>query len=199
MNCKHAKSQIALLIGGDLDGPAEAALRLHLNGCNTCCQHHRSMHRTLRVLQECEQLPSEREIGSSQGSLWPHLQARLAVDDGGRGRSRFNGWPPAVAVAAACLVIALTVGNRIPERPKPSDNGFGILAEIEQAGMRNTNTSDATTGHLGDGMFQSRSRPSGDVRLESRPVLHPWPPRVAEPSYWPPSNGQRLWYHSLPR
>ena len=127
MNCKQAKAEIALWVGNDLDESTERSLKRHLSQCLSCRKHWRRMKATLRMLQEADEVPSATEVGS----LWPRLSAALsAADDQNARRSRFNGWVPALAVAAACLAMISLSNSTAPVEPQsnapiiPVPSGF---------------------------------------------------------------------------
>ncbi len=110
MNCKRANAEIALWVGNDLDESAERSLRRHLAKCPGCRKHWRKMKASLRMLQENdEDLSETRDI-----SLWPRLSVALATaEEQNAHGSRFNGWVPALAVAAACLAM-ISLSNNTP-------------------------------------------------------------------------------------
>ena len=117
MNCKQAKAEIALWVGNDLNESAERSLRRHLSRCLGCRKHWRRMKASLRMLQEADEVPSTTE----DVSLWPRLSAKLsAAEEQNARRSRFNGWVPALAVAAACLAM-ISLSNSTPPAERSSN------------------------------------------------------------------------------
>jgi hypothetical protein len=100
MNCKQAKSQVALLIGNDLEPAALADVRSHLGQCVSCRQHFEKLSSCLEVLQT-----PPRGDNPEDESLWPKLSVRLASPNAGQKPHRLNGWAPTLAVAAACTVM----------------------------------------------------------------------------------------------
>ena len=111
MNCKQAKSEIALWAGNDLDDSALQGLQDHLDECPCCSSHWARMKQTVDLLHRGteEELPRE-----YVGSVWPEVAAQIAVRRESLLMTRFNGWLPAVAVSAACaalLMVALRATN----------------------------------------------------------------------------------------
>jgi hypothetical protein len=100
MNCKQAKSQVALLIGNDLEPSALADVRGHLGQCVSCRQHFDKLSSCLEVLQA-----PPRGYNSEDESLWPKLSVRLASPSAGQKPHRLSGWGPSLAVAAACTAM----------------------------------------------------------------------------------------------
>jgi hypothetical protein len=100
MNCKQAKSRVALLIGNDLEPAALADVRQHLGQCVSCRQHFDKLSSCLEVLQA-----PPRGFNPDGESLWPKLSVRLASPTAGQKPHRLNGWAPSLAVAAACTAM----------------------------------------------------------------------------------------------
>ena len=100
MNCKQAKTQVALLIGNDLEPAALQEVRNHLGQCVGCRQHFERLSSCLEVLQT-----PPRSWNADDESLWPKLSARLASPNAGQKPHRLSGWAPTLAVAAACTAM----------------------------------------------------------------------------------------------
>lgn len=100
MNCKQAKTQVALLIGNDLEPAALAEVRNHLGQCVGCREHFERLSSCLEVLQA-----PPRSWNAQDESLWPKLSVRLASPSVGQKPHRLNGWAPTLAVAAACTAM----------------------------------------------------------------------------------------------
>jgi hypothetical protein len=107
MNCKQAKTQVALLIGNDLEPAALAEVRNHLGQCAGCRQHFERLASCLEVLQA-----PPRAYNAEEVSLWPKLSARLASPNAGQKPHRLNGWAPTLVVAAACTAMVWVASNR---------------------------------------------------------------------------------------
>ena len=100
MNCKQAKTHVALLIGNDLEPAALADVRNHLGQCVSCRQHFEKLSSCLEVLQA-----PPRGYSPEEESLWPKLSVQLASPTTGQKPHRLNGWAPSLAVAAACTAM----------------------------------------------------------------------------------------------
>ncbi len=107
MNCKQAKTQVALLIGNDLEPTALAEVRNHLGQCAGCRQHFERLSSCLEVLQA-----PLRAYNAEDESLWPKLSARLASPNAGQNPHRLSGWAPTLAVAAACTAMVWVASNQ---------------------------------------------------------------------------------------
>ena len=118
MNCRRAKQNIALFAGNDLDGLSARELRRHIKECPACADHWRKMKSSVAVLQT----PSgeSRPIGDS---VWPGLAVRLPEQRETRPADRFNGWAPALAVVAACVLMLFFSQSSAPTaRPESARN-----------------------------------------------------------------------------
>jgi hypothetical protein len=108
MNCRRAQSDIALWAGDDLDEAGLLSLRRHLDDCPECRCYMEEMQLLMRLVEECP-LREEGDEASKRAvedSLWPTLSTRLVSLSSPRS-DRFNGWIPAVTVAAVCLAMVL--------------------------------------------------------------------------------------------
>lgn len=116
MNCQRARSQISLWVGGDLDASAWECVREHLRECPSCQSYQVRMQKMLELLGSSDDSHDpaiENEL--SQDSLWPALSAQLAKRQRKRKRTdEFNGWVPALAMAAVCVVMVFA-GSRPPQ------------------------------------------------------------------------------------
>jgi predicted anti-sigma-YlaC factor YlaD len=107
MNCKRAKVEIALWVGGDLGDAPEVSLKQHLGECSGCHRYWRQMKNSLRFLQE----PDEDSLPVLTDSMWPDLSSRLSSRETMWRRGQFNGWIPAALIAASCVVILYSAFN----------------------------------------------------------------------------------------
>ena len=110
MNCKLARTDIALWIGNDLDEASERTLERHVAACPHCREYARTLRNGLAALRE----PAD-EADASFRSLWPRMKVRLAALEDSRHLERFNGWLPALTVAAACVVTILMLDAPQPD------------------------------------------------------------------------------------
>lgn len=129
MNCKSARSAIALWVGNDLDEHAERELRQHVEQCPQCRGFRHELEHSLQLLQESDS--SAENVSHSQNlqdSIWPMLDVRIAARQS-TATNRFNGWLPALAVSAACLMIlAFAKNSSVPFAGHGPDDSFEALA-----------------------------------------------------------------------
>lgn len=111
MNCRRARPNIALSIGGDLDEQSKRDVRRHLAVCPQCREYAGALRTSLKVLERSERTPAEQ----MHDSVWPDLSKRLRPADSGRRQERFNGWMPALAVVVACVTLVLISNNTTPQ------------------------------------------------------------------------------------
>lgn len=103
------RSQIALLAGDDLEDDEQIReVRRSIESCPDCRQHWVRLRGCIDVLDRAGR-SAERV---SAPSLWPAIGSRLQKTSCVR-RDRFNGWVPALSMAAAC--IALLVAGQMDE------------------------------------------------------------------------------------
>lgn len=106
MNCKRAKREIALQIGGDLDDAQAQKLRMHLAACPECSDYSKEMQVGYDVLRA----PAEDDVAlHDEKSIWPDVSSVLTTR-AQRPQSlqqslHLTGWLPATAAVAACLLI----------------------------------------------------------------------------------------------
>jgi len=118
---ERSKRQIALLAGDDLEGLTADEARRSVESCPKCRGHWTRVRGCLDLMERAGK-ESEPVDG---GSLWPALEARLTRPVVLRAE-RFNGWVPALSMAAAC--VALLIAGQM-EAPPPQDSGeFGFPA-----------------------------------------------------------------------
>lgn len=106
MNCRQAKTEIALCVGEDLtDANRRERLRQHLSGCPECRGHFKRLKGMFRVLEQAE----EQRTYDSADSLWPNLRSRLGQPRPRLQGPRFNGWVPFSVMAAACVLLMIVM------------------------------------------------------------------------------------------
>lgn len=97
---ERTKRQIALLAGGDLE-VEELDEALHLiKTCSHCQEHWRHVRGSLDLLDRF----GTPELGQSE-ELWPAVETRLRASRAASNPRKFNGWVPALSMAAACILI----------------------------------------------------------------------------------------------
>ncbi|WP_166824610.1 anti-sigma factor family protein [Thalassoroseus pseudoceratinae] len=137
MNCQQARSQIALWVGDDLDASAWESVQEHVRRCPSCQSYQTRMQRMLELLgaSDDSQDPSA-ESELSHDSLWPALAAQLPKPQRKPRSDEFNGWIPAFAMAAVCMVMVFAV-SRVPQRTDDAGwtwgNRKGVSSELNVA------------------------------------------------------------------
>ncbi|MBM82001.1 MAG: hypothetical protein CMJ78_15630 [Planctomycetaceae bacterium] len=106
MNCKEAKSLIALWAGQDLDDAELEALQPHLAECPNCSGHWDEMKSSMDALQQAS---GEDLTRDEFDSLWPKVAAKISTRQAASGNVRRNRWLPAIAVAAVCIAVAVVM------------------------------------------------------------------------------------------
>lgn len=97
------KSQIALLAGDDLEHEEEAQeVRRSIEACPQCRQHWVRLRGCVDVLDRV----SRSNPAGPSASLWPEIESRLQRTVSVR-QGKFNGWVPALSMAAACIALLL--------------------------------------------------------------------------------------------
>ena len=124
MNCKRARTEIALWAGDDLDEQIAGPLKRHVAICAECREYRRQMVSSVHVLQE----PQRPRAAKLHDSVWPGLAGRLPSPDETRRGDRLNRWLPAVAVAVACLAVIAFTSEADPRRQDL--NGGLISADL---------------------------------------------------------------------
>ena len=104
MNCKRARSLIALWVGDDLDPSDEQTLKQHVLHCEECQTHFARMKASMTVLQQFD--------GGSgtdlDNSVWPDVSHRIVSQSKAPSRrppARGRIWVATLAVAAALVVM----------------------------------------------------------------------------------------------
>jgi hypothetical protein len=125
---ERAKRQIALLAGEDLeDGQVEEARR-SIELCPECRGHWVRVRGCIDVLDRVGK-SAEPVPGSS---LWPAIESRLRPTVVVRRPERFNGWVPALSMAAACaaLLLAGQLDGIAPQETSPGAPGELMEANV---------------------------------------------------------------------
>lgn len=117
MNCRQAKSELALWVGGDLTESSALELERHVAVCPSCRTLREGLSTSHTALQAVAAAPAvspardesmrreaNRPRPASDSSIWPAVSARISRSEQSRSQ-RFNGWVPAMAVSAACVAI----------------------------------------------------------------------------------------------
>ena len=173
MNCQQARSQIALWVGGDLDASAWECVQSHLHQCPGCQSYQTRMKGMLELLGSSDdsQDPSaENEL--SHDSLWPALSAQLPKKHQKPRANEFNGWIPALALAAVCMVMVFA-GSQPPRNVGES----GWTLESGSASTPTLRSAPAWFGADENSEFRGSSLPVDSSQFEvfTPPKLRPQP------------------------
>ena len=119
---ERSKRQIALLAGDDLEGVSAEEARRSIEACPKCRGHWTRVRGCLDLMERAGKECPEPADGVS---LWPALEARLSRPVVLRAE-RFNGWVPALSMAAAC--VALMIAGQLETLPPQDslDGGFPV-------------------------------------------------------------------------
>jgi len=131
MNCRRAQTDIALWAGNDLSEIDCQSLQRHLEVCPKCRDYKAHMQAIMQVVDECPLRDEADEASKSAVAegLWPSLASRLVSLPTPR-NDRFNGWIPAIAVAAVCLAMLMVASpqdafpptsSAVPNETDPAD------------------------------------------------------------------------------
>ena len=154
MNCKSAKSQIALMVGNDLEPAAIDEVRQHISECEGCRRHLSRLTASLEALQA----PADAIWSAGDESLWPKVSGRLASASAGEKPHRLNGWAASLAVAAACTAM-LWVASRQWQGQGAADFGQPGIQQINEPAPGNVRPrNDFNQGND----FNPDQRPSDD-------------------------------------
>lgn len=168
MNCKIAQSQLALLVGNDLEPAAVDEVRKHLDKCDGCRRHFDR----LTAAQEALQTPAEASWSASDESLWPNLSVRLASASAGSKPHRLNGWAASLAVAAACTAMVWVASHQWSGPPAADEAGHPVQAISNQGPVNVRPPINAEPDD--DGAFDPTQRRSDDnrgiIKLRNRNV-----------------------------
>lgn len=191
MNCRRAQTDIALWAGNDLDETDRLSLQRHLEACPDCREYQAQMQALMRLVDECplKEQADEASKSAVSDSLWPSLSSHL-VSLPFRNCDRFNGWIPAVAVAAVCLAMLMVAS---PQGTFPP-NGTAVHSD---AGQNNwpqgleTNMANQPASAIGprDGGPIANMQ-AGSERSTEQYGFREWTPSERIPAF-PPSFSQQ--------
>lgn len=120
MDCRRAKTGLALWVGEDLPDAAEvAALRRHVSRCASCACYLTQLRASQEALRAAQSGPP-----AFVTSLWPQVKSEIVRHEKQKRHERFNGWIPAVAMAAAVLmIVGVSVGPQLGQPRDPWQHG----------------------------------------------------------------------------
>lgn len=130
------KNQIALLAGDDLEDEQTADVRRSIETCPHCRQHWVRVRGCVDVLDRV----GRSEEPMSGESLWPAIESRLQRTVSVR-PGKFNGWVPALSVAAAC--VALLVAGQM-DGISPQEMSAADQAVLFSGNLLNVGSTPAT-------------------------------------------------------
>lgn len=108
---ERSRRQIALLASDDLDKAQAEEARRSINSCPHCKGHWTRVRDCLDLLERA----GKESAPVPDFSLWPAVESRL-IPSSVRRLERFNGWVPALSMAAAC--IALLIAGQMESAPQ---------------------------------------------------------------------------------
>lgn len=178
MNCKRARTEIALLVGDDLDDASRRTVERHVSECPDCRDFRREMQTILETLYD---LPAAEEERAAHDSVWPSVSSRLNTFDASKHRrSRFNGWAVALSVAAMVLAMVSLSQTGFPGASRPAGTMFGDEAVAIEAPAFESN-SPTFPGNAP--LLQPAGAPAGGIKADSpfeplpfERTLSPWEP-----------------------
>lgn len=180
MNCRRAQSDIALWAGNDLDEADLPSLQRHLEACPECREYQEQMHQLMQLVEECPLREEGDEASQAvvEDSLWPSLSTQLVSVRTSRS-DHFNGWVPAVAVAAVCLAMVLIASP-------PQARGPQEAPQASVSGQSEWNQNGEETG------FADATPPRGSQRIQEPIQILPVRDNIAvEPRFRNSNNGDR--------
>lgn len=121
MDCRRAKTGLALWVGDDLpEATVVVALQRHVARCPACASYLRQLQASHEALRSTQ--PTSPVFVSS---VWPQVRATIVRREKESRVARFNGWIPAVAMAATVLVIVgVSVGPQVGSPQQAPSVGF---------------------------------------------------------------------------
>lgn len=128
MDCRRAKTGLALWVGEDLPDAAEvAALRRHVSRCPSCARYLSQLQASQEALRAAQSGPP-----AFVTSIWPQVKSEIVRHEKQKRQERFNGWIPAVAMAAAVLmIVGVSFGPQLgtPSGVWQGDGQFSSLSK----------------------------------------------------------------------
>ena len=97
----RTKRQIALLVGDDLEVTEQAEARQSVESCPMCREHWVRLRDCMDAIEYAGKSVDVRP----GASLWPRIESQLRSSVVVRRSERFNGWVPALSMAAACIAL----------------------------------------------------------------------------------------------
>jgi hypothetical protein len=129
MDCRRAKTGLALWVGEDLPDAGEvAALRRHVARCASCAGYLTQLQASQEALRAAQSGPP-----AFVTSIWPEVRSEIVRHEKQKRHERFNGWIPAVAMAAAVLmIVGVSIGPHLGN-PQNSWQSGGELSGFSKS------------------------------------------------------------------
>jgi hypothetical protein len=124
MNCKHTRTQLALLVGNDLKPDAVQDVHKHLDQCGGCRDHWNRLSTSLDALHGAAAVNSAWDPESD--GLWNKLVVKLprqaAKPQSPQKPHRMNGWAATMSVVVACSAMVWVASRQWSDGFGPIDN-----------------------------------------------------------------------------
>jgi hypothetical protein len=160
MNCRHARTEIALLAGGDLtDAVRVAELRRHVSGCTECRRHYRGLKSSLATLAGSDAAAT----WAQSASVWPAVHQAILTPPptpaatAVQSLKNLRHWTPFAAMTAACLLMMFALGHNQPQQPTSlrAERGMATVPEFdspprEKSPHPRSRSESESSGHTGE-------------------------------------------------
>ncbi|WLD15198.1 anti-sigma factor family protein [Planctellipticum variicoloris] len=168
MDCRRAKTGLALWVGEDLpDATEAAALRRHVSRCASCARYLTQLQASQDALRVAQSGPP-----AFVTSIWPQVKSEIVRHEKQKRHDRFNGWIPAVAMAAAVLmIVGVSFGPQLGNPPDAWQGG-GQLSGLSKGVFntpRNLFKTDPEFRAVGERPGLSRKSDSGILPASAQP------------------------------
>lgn len=168
MDCRRAKTGLALWVGEDLpDATEAAALRRHVSRCASCARYLTQLQASQDALRVAQSGPP-----AFVTSIWPQVKSEIVRHEKQKRHDRFNGWIPAVAMAAAVLmIVGVSFGPQLGNPPDAWQGG-GQLSGLSKGVFntpRNLFKTDPEFRAVGERPGLSRKADSGILPASAQP------------------------------
>ena len=124
MNCKHTRTQLALLVGNDLKPDAVQDVHKHLDQCGGCREHWNRLSTSLDALHGAATVNSawDPEADGLWNKLVVKLPRQVAKPQPPQKPHRMNGWAATMSVVVACSAMVWVASRQWSDALGPVDN-----------------------------------------------------------------------------